>query len=116
MGIGYIPCSKYSGYLRTWTITIGNNIPHFIRVDIILEYIRIRFMTDSQEETVNRQIVTFFIRFTPASYKVYAFYAIIPIQTDINTFNSTTRSCIIFDARKKGLRTIKYTLDASPAR
>ena len=43
-------------------------------------------MTDSEEETVDRQAITFFVRFTPTFHQIYTFHSIITIQTDSVVF------------------------------
>ena len=43
-------------------------------------------MSDSQEETVDRQAVTFFIRFAPTFHQVYTFYPIVAKQTNCVVF------------------------------
>ena len=58
MRISHISRCEYSGNFRTGAVTICNNVTHFVSIDILLEDIRIRFVTDSQEEAVDRQAVT----------------------------------------------------------
>ena len=104
MRVGHISGSKHSGNFRTRTGTICNDITHFIRIQIILEYIRIRLMTDSQKETVDRQAVTFLIRFTPTFHKVYTFHSIVTVQTDSIVFKKKFNLLVIHHALLHNLR------------
>ena len=66
---------------RTRTIAFCYDITCFIRIQIRLEDIRIRLMTNSQEESINSQIITFFIRFTHTFHQMNTFYTVLSKQT-----------------------------------
>ena len=103
MRIGNITGSKNPRYLCTGSIPLRNDIAYFIRFKIGFEDIRIRLMTDSQEKSIYRQCITFFIRFTrltPSTpFSPNRPTALCSNNTSIlSWFN--TRSCMIFDARR----------------
>ena len=86
MRIGNISCRKNSGNFCTGTITFRDDIAHFVRINVFFKDFSIRLMSDSQEETVDRQAVTFFIRFAPTFHQVYTLYPIVAKQTNCVVF------------------------------
>ncbi len=93
MRIGNISRRKNSGNFCTGTITFRDDIAHFVRINVFfLKDFSIRLMSDSQEETVDRPAVTFFIRFTPTFHQVYTLYAIVTKQTNCIVFKKELQS------------------------
>lgn len=114
MRIGHIAGCKHARQLGTRCTRLGQDIAYFVCIQIGLENLRIGFMTDSQEESVNGTVVTFFIGLSHAFYQVHTFYAIFAVQTYRIVLEEyfyfslfITRSCMILEARRKGLRTIR---------
>ena len=61
-------------------------------------------MSDSQKETVDRQTITFFIRFTPTFHQIYTLYAIITKQTNCIVFKKNFNLIVVHDAFLHNLR------------
>ena len=81
MWVSYVACSKYARNTCTRSIAFSNDITGFIGFHPRLENIRIRFVTDGQEESVNSHIVAFFVGFTHTFHYVHAFHTVIAKQT-----------------------------------
>ena len=104
MRIGNISCRKNSGNFCTGTITFRDDITHFVRINVFFKYFSIRLMSDSQEETVDRQAITFFIRFTPTFHQVYTFYPIIAKQTNRIVFKKNFNLLVVHYSLLHNLR------------
>lgn len=68
MRVGYVAGSKHTRNTRAGSIAFGHNVTRFVGGYPRLEDLGIRFVTNSQEETVDGYVVAFFvgspIRFT----------------------------------------------------
>ena len=86
------------------------DIPHFIKVNLSLEDISIRLMTDSKEESVNSNIILLFISLTLAIYKMHTFYAILSIKPNGIMLKENLDILCILDTLLHNLRCTEIVL------
>ena len=81
MRVSYVTGSKHARDSSARCIPFGNNVAYFIGLHPWLEDFRVRLMSDSQEKSVNCNVITLFIGFSHTFYYVHAFYTVISIQS-----------------------------------
>ena len=73
MRVGYIACGEYARNSGPRTCTFGDDVSYFIGFNPWFEDFGVGAMTDGQEESVDSQIIVFFIGLTFTFYQMYAF-------------------------------------------
>ena len=96
-GVSTVACHEDAGQLGAWGAVNLLQIANFVSVQPFLEDVGVGLVADGQEEAVNLDVYQLFVRFALA-------------------LDSMTRCCITLEARRKGLRTMRYTFLASPDR
>src|SRR5574344_1892734 len=97
MWIGYISCCIYSRDLGSGTVTFSDYITNFVSINVSFENIGVRFMTNSQEEPVDRKIIMLLVRLADTLHQMDSFYTVFSIKTGGIVFIENFYLRIIFN-------------------
>ena len=98
MRVGTVAGGKHTGNIGAWCVALRLDVARLVQLQPLLENLGVRLMSDSQEETVDGQVVALFVCLAFSLDEVSTFDTVFSIESQRVVFIENLNLLIAFNA------------------